>query len=66
MRFLFTAAPHDRIKHLRVSSTPSGNAETLKKQHSSGKSSWGGQNQEVKCVYSELLCLANNSMHYEV
>lgn len=27
----FTAAPHDRIKHLRVSSTPSTNAETPKK-----------------------------------
>lgn len=36
MRFLFTAAPHDRIKHLRVSSTPSANAETPKKQHSGG------------------------------
>lgn len=37
MRFLFTAAPHDRIKHLRVSSTSSANAETPKKQHSDGE-----------------------------
>ena len=37
MRFVFTAAPHDRIKHLRVSSTPSANAETPKKQHSGGE-----------------------------
>lgn len=43
----FTAAPHDRIKHLRVSSTLGANAETLKKQHSSGTSCWGGLSQEV-------------------
>lgn len=46
----FTAAPHDRIKHLRLSPTLSANAEAAlkkKKQHSSGKSCWGGQNQQV-------------------
>lgn len=68
MRFLFTAAPHDHIKHLRVSSTPSANAETPKKQHSGGGNLVGEGRSFFLCEigYFQLLCMADKHRFYDL